>query len=55
MEHAIARVETELRWHDAVEHRVGKLAADAATPSETAPGTTAHGTGAGRAGADRVQ
>ena len=30
MEHAIARVETELRWHDAVLDRIGKLAADAA-------------------------
>jgi DNA-binding PadR family transcriptional regulator len=27
MEHAIARVETELRWHDAVLDRIGKLAA----------------------------
>jgi DNA-binding PadR family transcriptional regulator len=42
MEHAIARVETELRWHDAVLDRIGKLAAEAAPAgTPTAAGTPA--------------
>jgi hypothetical protein len=45
MEHAIARIETELRWHDAVLHRIGKLAADASTA----------GTAAAQAGRDRTR
>jgi DNA-binding PadR family transcriptional regulator len=58
MEYAIARIETELRWHDAVLDRIGKLAADAA-PADAAPvgtatvGTAAVGTAPARAGRDR--
>jgi DNA-binding PadR family transcriptional regulator len=36
MEHVTARIETELRWHDAVIERVGKLAASAAVASAAA-------------------
>jgi DNA-binding PadR family transcriptional regulator len=44
MEHAIARVETELRWHDAVLDRIGKLAADAAPASTPIAGAASDGT-----------
>ena len=42
MDHVIARIETEVRWHDAVLDRIGKLAAG----SETAGGAAAAGGGA---------
>jgi DNA-binding PadR family transcriptional regulator len=46
MDHLMARIETELRWHDAVLDRVGKLA----TGSDTAAGeAAADGQPAGRA------
>jgi DNA-binding PadR family transcriptional regulator len=56
MEHAIARVETELRWHDAVLARIGKLAASAgAAARRTTPaGTTPAGTAASAASAHRT-
>jgi DNA-binding PadR family transcriptional regulator len=39
MEHAIARIETELRWHDLVLDRIGKLAANT-VPANTVPANT---------------
>jgi hypothetical protein len=39
MEHAIARIETEVRWHHMVLDRIGKLAADA-LPASTVPAST---------------
>jgi DNA-binding PadR family transcriptional regulator len=58
MEHAIARVETEVRWHDAVLDRIGKLAAEAAPAGTPAAAGAASAGGAsagvttGRAGRD---
>ena len=40
MEHAIARIETEVRWHDMVLDHISKLATDA-SPASTAPASTA--------------
>jgi DNA-binding PadR family transcriptional regulator len=61
MEHAIARVETELRWHDAVLDRIGKLAASAdasaagtAAADASANRTTPAGTAASAASAHRA-
>jgi DNA-binding PadR family transcriptional regulator len=52
MEHAIGRVETELRWHDAVLDRIGKLAADAAPADEASASAPAAGPPDGRSGRD---
>ena len=42
IEHAMARIETELRWHDMVLDRIGKLTGDqAAAVAEAADGTPA--------------
>jgi DNA-binding PadR family transcriptional regulator len=52
IEHAMARIETELRWHDMVLDRIGKLAAsaEAAGPEAIgpAPAGARHGTDPGR-------
>src|SRR5215469_12029809 len=52
IEHAMARIETELRWHDMVLERIGKLAAgaEAAGPGVIGPATAGarHGTDPGR-------
>lgn len=47
MERAIARIETELRWHDAVLDRIGKLAGDTVQAS-TAPAGALPGEGRSR-------
>jgi DNA-binding PadR family transcriptional regulator len=47
IEHAIARIETELRWHDMVLERIGRLAGDsagAAAACATAADGVRHGT-----------
>jgi DNA-binding PadR family transcriptional regulator len=47
MEHLTARIETEIRWHDAVLDRIGKLTSDAGAPSQAqldVAGTGAAGT-----------
>jgi DNA-binding PadR family transcriptional regulator len=51
IEHAMARIETELRWHDMVLDRIGKLVgAEAAGPEVVgpAPAGARHGTDLGR-------
>jgi DNA-binding PadR family transcriptional regulator len=47
IEHAIARIETELRWHDMVLERIGRLAGDSAGSAAacaTAADAVRHGT-----------
>jgi len=41
IEHAMARIETELRWHDMVLDRIGKLTGDQAAAGAAADGTPA--------------
>src|SRR5215472_14763721 len=41
IEHALARIETELRWHDMVLDRIGKLTGDQAAAGAAADGTPA--------------
>ena len=50
MEHVIARIETELRWHDAVIERVGKLTAGPEAASAPAEDDALAGGGAGADG-----
>lgn len=47
MEHAIARIETEVRWHDMVLDRIGELAGDTVQAS-TAPADALPGEGRSR-------
>jgi DNA-binding PadR family transcriptional regulator len=53
IEHAMARIETEMRWHDMVLDRIGKLAGHKGAAGEAADGTPSASATAACAGTDR--
>jgi hypothetical protein len=45
MDHLIARIDTELRWHDAVLDQAGKLTSGSAADAGSRPVSRASGSG----------